>query len=104
MVAHVSLHVQTCLRGLGFKAKKKDVVAALHQHGKQQADTIEYDVFESIMTERYLGRSFSELLDKAFEVFDVDGKGKISHRSASCIALTTPAVADMRKLAIKMTG
>lgn len=83
--ARPTVVLQTCLKGLGFPAKKCHVLELLQRYGKSREDTIEFAVFEAILTEKYRGRSFSELVDKAFLIFDPDQTGAISHRSLKAI-------------------
>jgi Ca2+-binding EF-hand superfamily protein len=71
------------MRALGFAVKKKDVLAALHNHGCGQDHTaeVEFDDFASIMKNMYLGRDYSEVVEKAFGVFDTEHEGKITFKS-----------------------
>jgi centrin-3 len=73
--------VQVCLRALGFNVKKADVLDMMEQYDKDKSQGLEYDEFEQILTEKYLNRPFGELVDRAFAAFDIDDKGRISHRT-----------------------
>jgi centrin-3 len=70
--------VQTCLAALGFPAKKSDVLAILEEHDQNPAEGIDYKSFEKILTALYVGRTFDDLVNRAFEVFASEGKGYIT--------------------------
>jgi Ca2+-binding EF-hand superfamily protein len=70
------------MRALGFAVKKKDVLAALQHHGCGQDHTaeVEFNDFSSIMKDMYLRRDYSEVVDRAFAVFDTEKRGKITFK------------------------
>lgn len=43
-----------------------------------QSEPISYDDFEKLMRAQYLGRSFDELVERAFKVFDAENRGHIT--------------------------
>jgi Ca2+-binding EF-hand superfamily protein len=77
--------LQACLRALGFPAKKKDVLADLQPYNKDQSSDIDFDTFEEILRQHYLSRDFTDLVDRAFSIFDADGKGYINHASLKAV-------------------
>lgn len=70
--------MQTCLSALGFPAKKADVLSMLDYHDQDPAEGINYKSFEQILSALYIGRTFDDLVDRAFEVFGSEGKGHIT--------------------------
>jgi centrin-3 len=70
--------LQTCLSALGFPAKKADVLSRLEDHGQDPGEGIDYKTFEHILTSLYIGRTFDDLVDRAFDVFASEGKGHIT--------------------------
>jgi centrin-3 len=72
---------QVCLRALGFHVKKADVLSLMDQFDKDKTNGLAFDEFEQILTEKYLNRPFSELVDRAFQAFDIDEQGRISQRT-----------------------
>ena len=74
------------MRSLGFEVKKAEVLALMAQHDAAGSGSIGFDEFVDIMSERIASRSPEEELKKAFELFDEDGKGKISLRNLRHVA------------------
>lgn len=72
--------MQTCLAALGFPAKKSDVLAMLDEHDHDPAEGIDYKGFEQILTSLYIGRTFDDLVNRAFDVFASEGKGHITFK------------------------
>eukprot|EP00892_Ulva_mutabilis_P000646 jgi/Ulvmu1/10582/UM065_0036.1 len=70
--------LKTCLRALGFPCKKQDVLTMLRHAELDQSEAISYNDFEKLMKAQYLGRTFDELVDRAFKVFDAEGRGYIT--------------------------
>lgn len=59
------------------------MLALLRQADLEQSEPIAYQDFEKLMKGQYLGRTFDELVDRAFQVFDVDNRGHISLKGFS---------------------
>lgn len=70
--------MQTCLAALGFPAKKSDVLTMLDDRDHDPAEGIDYKGFEQILTSLYIGRTFDDLVNRAFDVFASEGKGHIT--------------------------
>lgn len=94
---HTSIHpVQVCLRALGFAVKKADVLDLMDQFDKdQQSPGLEFAEFNKIVTQKYLQRPFSELVDRAFAAFDIDG----TTPPASCPPAPAPRASRHRNTA-----
>lgn len=58
-------------------------MTALRNADLDQSEPIAYKDFEKLMKVQYLGRSFEELVDKAFKVFDIEQRGHISLKGCS---------------------
>ena len=78
--------LKVAMRSLGFDVKKPEVLMIMAAHGLDERGYVVYDEFVDIMAERMAARSPEEELSKAFELFDEDGKGKISLRNLRHIA------------------
>lgn len=48
-----------------------------------QSESISYKDFEKLMKAQYLGRTFEELVDKAFKVFDVENRDCITLKGST---------------------
>ena len=74
------------LRALGFPVKKAEVLAILQQYNKDQSGQIEANEFQAILTAKLLYQDKAEQLGKAFQLFDLDGTGKISVHNLRAVA------------------
>lgn len=80
VLAFMKPTLQTCLRALGFPCKKQDVLNLLQHAELDQSEPISYKDFEKLLKVQYLGRTFDELVDRAFKIFDVEDRGQITLR------------------------
>ena len=69
--------VQTCLRALGFPVKKKEVKELLDRFEHDGLELVSFEDFKTILQEKYLNRTFDDLVERAFRIFDIDSSGKI---------------------------
>ena len=79
MISYRELKV--ALRALGFDVKKKDVLALLKEHDKDETCQLRPEEFEEIMTNKMLDRDPDEEAVRAFQLFDIDGTGRITLKS-----------------------
>lgn len=50
----------------------------LDEHDQDPAEGIDYKSFEQILSSLYIGRTFDDLVNRAFDVFASEGKGHIT--------------------------
>jgi centrin-3 len=73
--------VKVALRAFGFTVKKQEVLQLILRHAdNDNADVVDYEIFEHIVGEKMSGRSAEEELQRAFKLFDVEGTGVIDLR------------------------
>lgn len=68
---YIIISLQACLRALGFPVKKREVLDMLKVYSKDQTDTITYNEFEEILTEKFCSRDKKDEIAQAFSLFDV---------------------------------
>ena len=78
--------LKVAMRSLGFDVKKAEVLALVERHDLAGHGSVGFEEFVDIMAERIAARSPDEELQKAFELFDEDGSGRISFRNLRRIA------------------
>ncbi|KAK9823193.1 hypothetical protein WJX72_000983 [[Myrmecia] bisecta] len=78
--------LKVALRALGFPVKKKDVKQILVEYDKDESGKIDLAEFQLIMTAKLLNRDPDEQMSKAFQLFDLDGSGKITVANLRLIA------------------
>lgn len=78
--------LKVAMRALGFQVKKRDVVALVEKVGRDDIGKVDQGDFLHIMRDKYAERDPDDEINKAFELFDDDGTGRISLRNLRRIA------------------
>eukprot|EP00511_Aplanochytrium_stocchinoi_P006757 CAMPEP_0204841112 /NCGR_PEP_ID=MMETSP1346-20131115/40697_1 /ASSEMBLY_ACC=CAM_ASM_000771 /TAXON_ID=215587 /ORGANISM="Aplanochytrium stocchinoi, Strain GSBS06" /LENGTH=173 /DNA_ID=CAMNT_0051979027 /DNA_START=228 /DNA_END=749 /DNA_ORIENTATION=+ len=78
--------LKVAIRALGFPIKKEEVLKLAAEYDREGTGRIEFRDFLEIMTEKITKRDPAEELEKAFQLFDEDGSGKITLRNLRHIA------------------
>ncbi|KAG6840901.1 Calcium-binding component of the spindle pole body (SPB) half-bridge [Blastosporella zonata] len=78
--------LKVAMRALGFDLKKAEVLKLLRDHDKSNSQTMDFESFAVIMTDRILARDPDEEIRRAFHLFDDDNTGKISVRNLQRVA------------------
>lgn len=72
--------LKVAMRALGFDVKKQEVLQLMSKYDTMDTGFIDYDGFKSIMIKKISERDPMEEINRAFELFDEDCKGKISFK------------------------
>ncbi|GBG28222.1 Calmodulin [Hondaea fermentalgiana] len=72
--------LKVALRALGFTITKKQVIAIASEYDVQDTGRVALEDFMHIVARKKAERTPEEEVSKAFELFDEQGKGKISLR------------------------
>mmetsp|Transcript_37277 Transcript_37277/g.71458 ORF Transcript_37277/g.71458 Transcript_37277/m.71458 type:complete len:178 (-) Transcript_37277:418-951(-) len=78
--------LKVAMRALGFAVKKADVLRLLHERNMDEHDAIDQEMFTDIMKKKMSEREESEKLQRAFQLFDDDGTGRISLKNLRRVA------------------
>ena len=73
--------VKVAVRALGFPLKKSELVEHLEKYDRDHTGRIDYDDFHDLMTHLITTRDPVDEMKSAFELFDLDGDGKITLRN-----------------------
>ena len=57
--------------------KKKEVKELLDRFEHDGLELVSFEDFKTILQEKYLSRTFDDLVERAFRIFDIDSSGKI---------------------------
>lgn len=68
------------MRALGFEPKKEEIKKMINEADKQGTGNIIFEDFLDLMTLKMAERDPIEEIKKAFKLFDIDEKGKISFK------------------------
>ncbi|KAK1934816.1 putative centrin 3 [Babesia divergens] len=72
--------LKVAIRALGFDVKKQEVLQLMAKYDTMETGYIDFDGFKSIMIKKISERDPMEEINRAFELFDEDDKGKISFK------------------------
>lgn len=94
--------LKVAMKALGFDLPKNEILGLLNTHGTQttttkrgpQAQTqtqpprrlLSFQAFQNLMAQRILSRDPREEIDRAFELFDEGGKGRITLQDLTRVA------------------
>lgn len=78
--------LKVAMRALGFDPKKEEIKTMITDIERNESDTINFEEFLQMMTEKLGERDPKEEIVKAFRLFDVDGTGKISFKNLKHVA------------------
>jgi centrin-3 len=93
--------LKVAMKALGFDLPKNEILAILNTHGVQttaggskqaQRQTqaprrlLSFQAFQSLMAQRILSRDPREEIDRAFDLFDEGGKGRITLQDLTRVA------------------
>lgn len=75
---HLDFHeLKTAMRAMGFDVNQTDVSGLIARYGRDRKH-ISYEDFKLVMTEKVRNRDPMEEIERAFRLFDVEGKQAIS--------------------------
>ncbi|KAK2197201.1 bifunctional EF-hand domain/EF-Hand 1 [Babesia duncani] len=75
------------LRALGFEAKKQHVLELINQHDDDKDGQITFEKYKEIMAKKFSERGPLEEINRAFDLFDEEGKGKITFGDLKRVSL-----------------
>ncbi|GMH41436.1 hypothetical protein BSKO_09346 [Bryopsis sp. KO-2023] len=78
--------LKVAMRALGFHVKKEEVVRLLRDYDKDSTGSVDFDEFLEIMTNKFVDQDPQEEASKVFDLFDIDGTGKITVKTLRRIA------------------
>ena len=78
--------LKVAMRALGFDVKKEEVLRILKEMDKDENGQIDFEEFQGIMTEKITSRDPEEEMEKAFQLFDEDGTGRVTLKNMRRIA------------------
>jgi len=70
--------LKVALRAMGFPVKKAEVREMLRRHGEEEdVQRLEFSIFKRIVADKLADRTPQEDMQRAFQLFDVHGMGKL---------------------------
>ncbi|GBE59708.1 centrin [Babesia ovata] len=72
--------LKVAMRALGFDVKKQEVLQLMAKYDTMETGYIDFEAFKEIMVKKISERDPMEEINRAFELFDEDNKGKISFK------------------------
>ncbi|AFZ80373.1 centrin, putative [Theileria equi strain WA] len=69
--------LKVAMRALGFEVKKQEVLDLIAKYDKTNSGNIDFENFKDIMTKKFYERDPMDEINRAFDLFDEDKKGKI---------------------------
>merc|ERR1719197_2066562 len=73
-----SKELKVAMRALGFEPKDEEIKAMMSSVDESGDGDIDFSEFLKLMTEKILNHDPQEDMLKAFKMFDVDGKGRVT--------------------------
>lgn len=74
------------------------MLSILDEHDQDPAEGIDYKGFQHILSSLYIGRTFDDLVDRAFDVFASEGKGHITMKGLKRITKDVGQAIDDEEL------
>ena len=78
--------LKTAMRSLGFDPTKNELMEITKEFDRNQTGRIGFPDFMEAMSKKYIERNPTELILKAFKLFDSDGSGRISLKNLKRVA------------------
>merc|ERR1711939_541442 len=78
--------LKVAMRALGFEPKKEEIRKMIADADRDQSGVIDFSEFIELMTQKMAERDPKEEMQKAFQLFDDDGTGKISFKNLKRVA------------------
>jgi centrin-3 len=78
--------LKIALRALGFPVKKAQVSQLLRENGLSDTTPLDFDTFQELIAAKIGERTPAEELHRAFQLFDIEGRGGITPQNLAAIA------------------
>ncbi|CAF1554587.1 unnamed protein product, partial [Didymodactylos carnosus] len=78
--------LKVAMRALGFEPKKEEIKKMITDIQKENASTIDFNDFLTLMSQKMAEKDSKEEILKAFRLFDDDNTGKISFKNLKRVA------------------
>jgi len=78
---------RSATRALGFELKKEQIVKMMDDIGKDRTETLNFEEFVAVMSQRMQSKGSREDIMRIFTLFDDENQGQISFRNLKRVAM-----------------